>query len=215
MPINEMMKFLKTSTRLAFDSIRKIIMWFTKKKIKIKITDSRLAERVRKYGPEILEFMDQFPEHADTAARFSPEIKETIEYVGIDNFTNGVKCQTRRCFKELHHLINRHNILYRTINPDEYKLFLRDGNTKTPENISRAEREHLKKLNIDPSEVMFASPHLGKAWEYSDKHPSTSIVIVYDQSAFMRPKHEADLWQIKPGHSFKKAVEAYIIIRYP
>ena len=103
------------------------------------------------------------------------------------------------------------SLLYRGINPKEYKLFLKYGNTKQDSNISSAEKAKLQQLGLKPEEIMYAWVHEYKAREFTRKY-NPSIVVIYDPMFFDKIDSETYLYKIKPGLSFKDAVKAYIIV---
>ena len=170
--------------------------WFDSKRIIITIRDKEIEKNVRK---------DSYRYLAELAyVKGLDYIKELIKQEKLSE--NVIHALARLIDLEK-------GALFRGIHVRNFEYFLRHGNDKTSENVSDIEAWKLKKLGLDPSEVIYATPNLEKAWEYV-RRENPSIVVLYDGGKFERVPGEFYLFRIKKGEDFRNAVKAFVIVKY-
>ncbi len=188
------------------------MLWFGPKKYKFVIRNKELTEGVRSNGFSFL--LDFHHQH-----QYNPQSgvnEHFYEFYGRMIKEGALNSQFLDNYQKISTLKSDYlsiGLLYRGINPKEYKLYLKYGNTKQDSNISTTERARLQKLGLKPEEVMYAWVGEYKAWEFAGKY-NPSIVIIYDPTFFEKIDSETFLYKIKPGFRFKDAVKAYIIVWY-
>ncbi len=109
-----------------------------------------------------------------------------------------------------------HNTLFRGASHHGYKLIQQHGNDKTLENSSPEEIRKLRQLGLRPQDIIYAAPHLSKAWEFIiSRQEKPAILLAYDSNKLEMVNDDFYMYKLKQGYrSFVQALEAVVFVYF-
>lgn len=130
------------------------------KHFKLEVHDKTLSQELRRPGSDFV----QFVHHHIVARDFMPLVAEK---------------RLSKDFLLFYEWYGKHpNALYRGTSHKGYQLIQRFGNDKTEENSTQLEIERLRMLGLRPQDIIYAAPHLSKAWEFIISRPEKPAIVL-------------------------------------